>query len=83
MKSRTLAAISMLLLFAIACFVIAPALHAEHPWDADNKPLDNESVQNMIDSLNSQGADFDEDDPPAWFWTLWFSASSFLAGQYW
>lgn len=36
MKSNRLIVAMMLLSFAFACFISAPALHAEDPWDVDS-----------------------------------------------
>ena len=36
MKSSKLIVAMMLLSFAFACFISAPALHAEDPWDVDS-----------------------------------------------
>lgn len=62
MNSRHLAAVLMLLLIGMSCFLSTPVLSGEHPWDVDRtgggngssspQPIDSSRVENKSGSAS-------------------------------
>jgi len=74
MKGRSLTALLMLLVLAVACFVSAPVSSGEHPWDADD-PIDQGKSDTLTD--DSLGRSITgENGAPDW-WLLLYNTSMY------
>ena len=48
MKTSRVSALLLLVALALVCFVSAPVLSGEHPWDADNVGTDGADLDSLL-----------------------------------